>query len=74
MRAQVIAAAVACAALGLAACCTDDIAARHARASYEVNRAHEKDEALPEEARAIAADNADAWAAQVYILEGGESE
>ena len=74
MRARLLAAAVACSALGSSGCCTDDIAARHARASYEVNAAHEKDEALPEEARAIASDNADAWAAQVYILEGGESE
>lgn len=74
MKARILAAAVGCAALGSAACCTDDIAARHARASYEVNAAHEKDESLPEEARLIASDNADAWAAQVYILEGGDSE
>jgi hypothetical protein len=74
MRSRLLAAAVVCAAFGLSACCTDDIAARHARASYEVNAAHEKDEALPEEARLIASDNADAWAAQVYILEGGDGE
>lgn len=56
----------------LSGCCSHDIAARHALISLEVNRAHEADEELPEKAREIAKDNAEAWAVQAYILEGSD--
>lgn len=67
MRAQAAALALL---LCLAGCCHHDIARRAARLNVSINIGHANDEALPLQAREIGADNAEAWAAQLELLEG----
>jgi len=54
------------------ASCVDAQAVRQAQQNIRINRAHEADDKLPQEARAIAQDNGDAWEAQLYLLDGTE--
>lgn len=70
MRVRLLAAAVACFALGASACCTDDIAYRLAQRAAIINKASAKDETLEEEARRIAIDNAEAWMVQAHLIGG----
>ena len=49
--------------------CVPQQAITQADNNVTINRAHASDQSLSEDARLIAQDNADAWEAQLYILD-----
>ena len=49
--------------------CIPAQAVRQAKENIALNRNHERNEALPNQARLVAQDNADAWEAQLHVLE-----
>ena len=51
--------------------CVDTDALRQSKANVAINRAHEADEKLPRQARAIAQDTGDAWEAQAKLNDSG---
>ena len=53
----------------LCSSCIPQQAIRQAEQNVSLNSAHASDGSLPEEARQIATDNADAWEAQLYLLD-----
>ena len=49
--------------------CVPQQAITQAENNVTINRAHASDQSLSKDARLIAQDNADAWEAQLYILD-----
>ena len=57
----------------LCSSCIPQQAIRQAEQNVILNRAHAADGSLPEEARQVATDNADAWEAQLYLLDSDKA-